>query len=54
MNSKIISSLDKKDEIYEICESCKCKTNIRRDEPIEKRYGYIEGAGRLCYECYKK
>lgn len=39
---------------YEICIICKCKTNVRRDQPIKDRYGYVEGAGQLCYECYKK
>ena len=44
---------DEKDE-YETCIICKCKTNIRRDQPIKDRYGYVEGAGQLCYRCYKK
>lgn len=46
--------VDNDEEKYEICILCKCKTNIRRDTPIQERLGYIEGAGQLCERCYKK
>jgi len=39
--------------IYEICVICKQKTHIKKDQPIDERYGYIEGVGQLCYDCYK-
>ncbi|RKD22039.1 hypothetical protein BET04_06800 [Caminicella sporogenes] len=56
--SKIISLFkrkkDLKKDLYETCIICKCKTHIRKDQPIEERYGYIEGVGQLCYECYKE
>lgn len=39
---------------YETCVICKCKTNVRCDKPIKERYGYVEGAGQLCYRCYKE
>jgi hypothetical protein len=51
--SKIISFLKKKEELYETCAICKCKTNIKRNQPIEERHCYMEGAGQLCYECYR-
>jgi hypothetical protein len=37
----------------EKCYLCKCETPIYKDEPIEKRYHFIEGAGQLCQECYE-
>lgn len=54
MMSKIISLFKKKEDLYETCVICKCKTNIKRNQPIEERFGYIEGVGQLCYECYKE
>lgn len=51
--SKIINLFKNKEE-YETCVICKCTTNVKREEPIGERYGYIEGAGQLCYDCYKK
>lgn len=38
---------------YEKCVICKCKTTIKKEEPIESRDGYIEGVGQLCYKCYR-
>lgn len=52
--SKIISFFKKKEDLYETCVMCKRKINIRKDKPIQERDGYIEGAGQLCYECYKE
>jgi len=57
MMNKVISYFKKKDlddDLYETCVICKCRTNIRKDQPIEQRYGYIEGAGQLCHKCYQK
>lgn len=57
MMAKMISNFknkDMEDDIYETCVICKCKTNIRKDQPIDERYGYIEGAGQLCHKCYEK
>jgi hypothetical protein len=53
MVSKIISFFKKKEELYEIIAICKCKTNIKRNQPSEERHGYMEGAGQLFNECYK-
>jgi hypothetical protein len=44
MKSKIISFFKKKKEkedLYETCLICKTKTHIRKDQPIEERYGYV-------------
>jgi len=34
------------------CYLCGRETPHHKDEPIDKRYNYIEGAGQLCQECY--
>jgi len=39
---------------FEYCTICGQKTNIRRDENINNRIGYVEGVGQLCYDCYKR
>ncbi len=53
MERKKVKS-NKRKGTYEECVLCKCKTTIKKDWPIEKRYGYVEGVGQLCYNCYKK
>lgn len=40
------------DNVYEICVCCHKKLNITRNEQIEFRPFYIQGAGQLCYDCY--
>jgi|LSQX01.3.fsa_nt_gb hypothetical protein len=37
---------------FERCVICGCQTNVRTDEPVELRRGYLEGAGQLCHRCY--
>ncbi len=36
------------------CVSCGVDTTYDREEHIDFRIGYIEGAGQLCLECYNK
>ena len=43
-----------KEEKYETCIVCGIKTDIKVNEPIDNRYGYVQGAGQLCYGCYQK
>ncbi len=53
--NEIRHSVDKNAKVeYEVCVVCKKKTDVRIDEPITRRYTYIEGAGQLCPSCYKK
>lgn len=40
------------DSKYETCVCCHKKINISKNEEIELRPFYIEGAGQLCYDCY--
>lgn len=39
---------------YESCLLCGCTTGVPLEEEIDYRAFYIEGAGQLCRECYKK
>lgn len=41
-----------KETQYENCICCHKKLNILKNEEIEFRPFYIEGAGQLCYDCY--
>ena len=38
----------------EHCVVCGKLTEYRKDTPIDKRERYVEGAGQLCHECYRK
>ena len=35
----------------EICVSCGTETSYKKGDDITYRYGYIEGAGQLCFKC---
>lgn len=39
------------DSELEACVLCGCVTNIPKSMPIEKRWGYLPGAGQLCRDC---
>ena len=39
-------------EIYETCVMCSKKTTTLKTTHVDFRYGYVEGAGQLCRECY--
>ena len=52
MTDEIISFPTEVSEL-EICVSCDGPTKIRKDEPVELRPCYIEGAGQLCGSCYR-
>lgn len=34
------------------CVICNVETPYERDTHIDYRYGYVEGCGQLCKECY--
>ena len=34
------------------CVMCGCKTEYDRNEHIDQRMHYVEGAGQLCIECF--
>jgi len=38
----------------EKCVSCDVDTIYRFNDNIYTRYGYIEGAGQLCKDCYER
>ena len=39
------------DKEYDMCVSCGSPTSYKMTDNIVYRYGYIEGAGQLCFEC---
>ncbi|NBU81986.1 MAG: hypothetical protein EBS55_10105 [Flavobacteriaceae bacterium] len=39
-------------ELYEKCVMCGVETTTLKESHIDFRYGYVEGAGQLCRECY--
>jgi hypothetical protein len=40
------------ESIYETCIMCGKETTTLKSAHIDFRYGYVEGAGQLCRECY--
>ena len=46
--------MDKREKQAERCVVCCKPTEYRKDVPIDKRECYIEGAGQLCRECFRK
>ena len=38
----------------EICIQCGKETNVDINTHIDLRYGYVEGAGQCCVECYNR
>jgi hypothetical protein len=40
------------ESIYEQCIMCGKETIILKSTHVDFRYGYVEGAGQLCRECY--
>ena len=36
---------------YDVCVSCGNQTSFKKTDHITFRYGYIEGAGQLCFKC---
>jgi hypothetical protein len=39
-------------DIYETCIMCGRKTETLKTTHIDFRYGYVEGAGQMCRDCY--
>jgi len=36
------------------CVLCKCETPYAKYEDVNKRSWYVDGAGQLCYDCWKE
>jgi hypothetical protein len=49
----LVTSVGNSDDIYETCIICGCKTQTLKSTHIDYRYGYVEGAGQCCRECYQ-
>lgn len=41
-------------DIYETCVLCGNKTDVKITTHIDYRYGYVEGSGQCCKECYDR
>ena len=41
-------------EMYDNCLLCGEKTVYKKTDHVDKRMGYIEGAGQLCVSCDRK
>jgi len=39
-------------DIYEKCVMCGVETTILKTTHVDFRYGYVDGAGQLCRDCY--
>ena len=39
-------------ELYETCIMCGAKTDVLISTHIDMRYGYVEGSGQCCRDCY--
>lgn len=52
----LVTSVGKKQkdefDIYETCIMCGEETTTLKTTHVDFRYGYVEGAGQLCRECY--
>jgi hypothetical protein len=52
----LVTSVGKKQkdefDIYETCVMCGEETTTLKTTHVDFRYGYVEGAGQLCRECY--
>lgn len=42
----------RKTDMIEYCVICGKETEYTRETPIDKRIGYVDGAGQLCRKCY--
>ena len=49
----LVTSVGNQDQ-YETCIMCGAKTDILISTHIDLRYGYVEGAGQCCKECFDK
>ena len=52
----LVTSVGKKQkdefDIYETCIMCGEETTTLKTTHVDFRYGYVEGAGQMCRECY--
>ena len=48
---KIMSFTQEEFNEVEICVSCGAQTSFKKGDDVTFRYGYIQGAGQLCFKC---
>jgi hypothetical protein len=49
-----VTNVGSSNEIFETCIICGKLTDVLINSHIDYRYGYVEGAGQCCRDCYKK
>ena len=49
----LVTSVGTRKDIFETCIMCGKTTDVLIDTHIDYRYGYVEGAGQCCRECYQ-
>ena len=50
--SEEMCNAEKNEKERERCTLCGKVTEYTKDTPISERFGYIEGGGQLCKDCY--
>ena len=45
--------VQRRNKMKERCVLCNRETKYNRDDPVQSRLHYIEGAGQLCSFCYR-
>lgn len=55
-NEGLVTSVENlnQNEIYETCVLCGKLTDVLINTHIDYRYGYVEGSGQACRNCYNK
>ena len=51
IKGNIMSFTQEETNEVEICVSCGAETSFKKGDDITFRYGYMEGAGQLCFNC---
>lgn len=49
----LVTSVGESNEIYETCVICGKLTDVKITTHIDYRYGYVEGSGQCCRDCFK-
>ena len=43
--------LKRMEDNNDYCVSCGARSNYSKSEPLDHRYGYVEGVGQFCFRC---
>ena len=51
IKENIMSFTQEESNKVEICVSCGAPTSFKKGDDVTFRYGYMDGAGQLCFKC---